>query len=331
MKKFSSHINLPGNGTQRELHSVVLQSPLAGVTDQTFRKLIRKWAPESLLFTEMVNANSLELGYGREKLDELSKEKGPIGVQLFDYRPGPMAEAAKRAEAAGAFLIDINMGCPVKKITRKGGGSGLLRDQHLAAQIVREVVNAVTIPVSVKARLGWCDKSSDPVGLGLLLQDAGAQLLILHGRTKKQGFTGKADWCAIAKVKKALQIPVIANGDIKSPQDAMNCLNITNADGVMIGRGTLGSPWLIGQINSFLNGEESINSPTTKDRLKLALEHLNNLLEQKGDHGLLIARKHLIWTCTGFSGATSFQRALVRAGSPKETIKLLKEKISSLN
>ena len=331
MIKSIPYIQLPGNGIKREIRCAVLQSPLAGVSDQIFRQLVRRWAPEALLFTEMVNANSLELGYGREKLEELSQENGPIGVQLFDHRPRVMVEAAKRAEAAGAFLIDINMGCPVKKIARKGGGSALLKDKDLASQIVREVAKAVEIPVTVKARLGWCEKSSDPIGFGLMLQDAGAQLLTIHGRTKKQGFSGKADWSSIAKVKQSLEIPVIANGDINSSYDAMNCLNMTNTDGVMIGRGTLGAPWLIGQIHSFLEGGQLIEDPNAKEILNLALEHLNSLLEKKGDHGLLIARKHLVWLCKGVPGASLFLHSLVRAKTPKETITLIQSKLASLD
>ena len=199
----------------------MLQSPLAGVSDRIFRGLVRRWAPEALLFTEMVNATSLELGHGLIKVEELAGESGPIGVQLFDHRPAAMADAARRAEAAGAFLIDINMGCPVRKIARKGGGSGLIRDPDLAARIVETVAAAVRIPVTVKTRLGWCHGDADPVSWCRQLESAGAQLLTLHGRTREQGFSGRADWGAIAAVKRALAIPVIANGDVASPEDAL--------------------------------------------------------------------------------------------------------------
>ena len=327
----SSEIILPGRGTTRILHSAVLQSPLAGVSDQIFRKLVRKWAPDALLFTEMVNANSLELGYGIEKIVELSNEKGPIGIQLFDFRIKAMIEAARRAEDAGAFLIDINMGCPVKKIAKKGGGSGLLKNLDLATEIVNEVVNAVKIPVTVKTRLGWCNKSADPIGLGLLLQKAGAQLLTIHGRTREQGFSGESNWEAISQVKKTLTIPVIANGDINTPEDAMQCLKITKANGVMIGRGSMGAPWKVGQIDSFLKGKQKIYEPTPRARLEIALEQLTDLVKTKGDHGMLIARKHLNWTCTGFTGSNLLRKSLMNAKTPNEAMELIKKKIQSFN
>jgi tRNA-dihydrouridine synthase B len=319
---------LTGRGTPRALRCRVLQSPLAGVSDRIFRELVRRWAPDALLFTEMVNATSLELGHGRRKVEELAEEAGPIGVQLFDHRPAAMAEAARRAEAAGAFLIDINMGCPVKKIAKKGGGSGLIRNPELAARIVDTVAAAVAIPVTVKTRLGWCgasgcDTSPGAVGWCRQLEAAGAQLLTLHGRTREQGFKGRADWGAIAAVKRALAIPVIANGDINSPEDALRCLAETGADGVMVGRGTMGAPWLVGQLDAALSGRPIPPTPGAAEKLALAAEQLRALVSAKGDHGLLIARKHLSWTCTGFAGAPQLRHALMRAPTPAEALALL--------
>ena len=323
-------LQLPGTGIPRSLRCRVLQSPLAGVSDRIFRELVRRWAPDALLFTEMVNATSLELGHGRRKVEELAEEAGPIGVQLFDHRPAAMAEAARRAEAAGAFLIDINMGCPVKKIARKGGGSGLIRDPELAARIVETVAAAVQIPVTVKTRLGWCgasgsDTSAGAVGWCRQLEAAGAQLLTLHGRTREQGFKGRADWGAIAAVKRALAIPVIANGDINCPEDALRCLAETGADGVMVGRGTMGAPWLVGQLDAALGGRPIPPTPGAAEKLALAAEQLRALVAAKGDHGLLIARKHLSWTCTGFAGAPQLRHALMRAPTPAEALALLEQ------
>ena len=304
---------------------LVLQSPLSGVSDRCFRQLVRRWAPDALLFTEMVNATSLELGFGRYKVEELADEIGPVAVQLFDHRPTALAEAARRAEASGAVLIDINMGCPVRKIARKGGGSALIRSPDLAAKIVESVANAVKLPVTVKTRLGWCNSSANPLGFALMLQEAGAQRLCLHGRTREQGFKGKADWHAIAAVRQQLRIPVIANGDITSPSDALNCLAITGAAGVMVGRASMGAPWLVGRLQAVLNGAPDPGEPTSYERLTLARDHLQMLLAEKGDHGLMIARKHLSWTCIGFAGAPQLRHALMRAATAEATQSLLEE------
>jgi nifR3 family TIM-barrel protein len=322
-------LQLRGNGTPRVLTCRVLQSPLAGVSDRIFRQLVRRWASEALLFTEMVNATSLELGHGTQKVDELADEAGPIGVQLFDHRPAAMADAARRAEAAGAYLIDINMGCPVKKIAKKGGGSGLIRDPELAARIVETVASAVQIPVTVKTRLGWCD-GSDAISWCRRLEAAGAQLLTLHGRTREQGFKGRADWDAIAAVKGALGIPVIANGDIQTPADALACLKVTGADGVMVGRGTMGAPWLVGQLAAALAGQPVPATPGPAERLALAAEQLQALVAARGDHGLLIARKHMGWLCTGFAGAPQLRHNLMRAPTPAAALALLAEASAGL-
>ena len=255
-------LQLPGRGVSRQLRSRVLQSPLAGVSDRVFRRLVRRWCPDALLFTEMVNATSLEMGHGRGKVEELATEEGPIGVQLFDHRPQAMAEAAKRAQDAGAFLIDINMGCPVKKIAKKGGGSGLIREPDLAARIVEAVSQAVQVPVTVKTRLGWCGSDADPVTWCQQLQNAGAQLLTLHGRTREQGFKGQADWQAIAQVKAALTIPVIANGNIRVPADVARCLEATKVDCVMSAKAT-GAPLedMEGMARSFLKTHFKSRAP----------------------------------------------------------------------
>ena len=333
-ERFPIPLELRGQGLSRTLRCRVLQSPLAGVSDRIFRHLVRRWAPDALLFTEMVNATSLELGHGRHKVEELAEESGPIGVQLFDHRPAAMAEAARRAEATGAFLIDINMGCPVRKIARKGGGSGLIRDPDLAVKIVEAVAGAVRIPVTVKTRLGWCGDTGtreDAVNWCRRLEAGGAQLLTLHGRTRAQKFSGHADWQAIAAVKAALTIPVIANGDINTPDDAARCLDVTGADGVMVGRGTMGSPWLVGQIDAALSGRPVPATPDASERLELAKEQLTALVRDRGDHGLLIARKHMSWTCTGFAGAPRLRHALMRAPTPLEALALIDQQLASLS
>jgi nifR3 family TIM-barrel protein len=288
-----------------------------------------------LLFTEMVNATSLELGHGRLKMDGLQEETGPIGVQLFDHHPDAMADAARRAADAGAFLIDINMGCPVRKIARKGGGSGLIRDPDLACRIVETVVAAVGLPVTVKTRLGWCGEhnaggTEAAVNWCRRLEAAGARMLTLHGRTREQRFSGTANWNAIAAVKAALNIPVIANGDVNSPEEALRCLRITGADGVMVGRGSMGAPWLVGQIDAALSDRPIPATPAPRARLALAKEQLLALIEARGDHGLLIARKHMSWTCTGFHGASQFRQQLMRAPTPTEALHLLDQQMQRI-
>jgi nifR3 family TIM-barrel protein len=288
-----------------------------------------------LLFTEMVNATSLELGHGRLKMDGLQEETGPIGVQLFDHHPDAMADAARRAADAGAFLIDINMGCPVRKIARKGGGSGLIRDPDLACRIVETVVAAVGLPVTVKTRLGWCGEhnaggTEAAVNWCRRLEAAGARMLTLHGRTREQRFSGTADWNAIAAVKAALNIPVIANGDVNSPEEALRCLRVTGADGVMVGRGSMGAPWLVGQIDAALSDRPIPATPAPPERLAIAKEQLLALIEARGDHGLLIARKHMSWTCTGFQGASQFRQQLMRAPTPHAALDLLDQQMRQL-
>ncbi len=327
----SSVIKLKGRGVSRIIKSKVMLSPLAGVTDKVFRNLVRKWAPESLLFTEMINATSLKHGYGITKIKQLELEQGPIGVQIFDNRPFAVGEAAKLAEDLGAFLIDINMGCPVKKISRKGGGSALINDRLLAFELVKRVSKAVQIPVTVKTRLGWNNKEENIESFLLSLQDAGAEMITLHGRTRKEGFSGKADWDMIGKIKELLEIPIIANGDIKNPKDAINCLKKTKADGLMIGRGVLGSPWKIGEIDLAIKELKGFKEPNIEEKLLLINEHLDELIKEKGSHGLLIARKHISWTCKNFQGATDLRNKLVRAIDANEVKELLYKAIETLN
>lgn len=322
-------LRLEGPATSRLLECRVLQSPLAGVSDRIFRGLVRRWAPRALLFTEMVSATGLELGRGVRKVEELAEESGPIGVQLFDHRPAALAEAARRAEAAGAFLIDINMGCPARKIARKGGGCALIEQPELAARIVEAVASAVSLPVTVKTRLAWTGRDTSDarttaaIAWCLRLQEAGARLLTLHGRSREQGFQGTADWGAIAAVKRELRIPLIANGDIRGPVEALSCLAITGADGVMVGRGTMGAPWLVGQIAAALDQRPVPPTPEPAERLALAAEQLRQLVAERGDHGLLIARKHLGWTCAGFDGAPQLRQALMAAPTPGDALALL--------
>ncbi|MDE5098385.1 MAG: tRNA dihydrouridine synthase DusB [Trichodesmium sp. St16_bin4-tuft] len=295
-----------------EVKSRVLQSPLSGVTDLVFRRLVRRHAPESMMYTEMVNATGLHYVKELPQIMEVDNNERPISIQLFDCRPDFLAEAAEMAVKEGADTVDINMGCPVNKITKNGGGSSLLRQPELAGEIVSKVVKAVPIPVTVKTRIGWSNQEINILEFAQRMEDAGAQMLTLHGRTRAQGYNGPARWEWITKVKEILSIPVIANGDIFSVDAAIRCLEETKADGVMCSRGTLGYPFLVGEIDYFLkNGVKKV-SPTAAEKLECAKEHLRALWEYKGDRGICQARKHLTWYSKGFPGAGELRGQLAK-------------------
>ncbi|MBD1930624.1 MULTISPECIES: tRNA dihydrouridine synthase DusB [Cyanophyceae] len=290
-----------------EVKSRVLQSPLSGVTDLVFRRLVRRYAPDSMMYTEMVNATGLHYVKELPKIMEVDPNERPISIQLFDCRPDFLAEAAVMAVKEGADTVDINMGCPVNKITKNGGGSSLLRQPEVAEAIVRAVVKAVNVPVTVKTRIGWTDKEINILDFAKRMEDAGAQMITVHGRTRSQGYTGPAKWEWIGKVKEILSIPVIANGDMFSVEAAVKCLEQTGADGVMCSRGTLGYPFLVGEIDYFLKTGLEKTAPTPIQRLECAKEHLQALYEYKGDRGIRQARKHMTWYAKGFAGAAELR------------------------
>jgi len=293
-----------------EVKSRVLQSPLSGVTDLVFRRLVRRYAPDSMMYTEMVNATGLHYVKELPLIMEVDPNEKPISIQLFDCRPDFLAEAAQMAVAEGADTVDINMGCPVNKITKNGGGSSLLREPKTAELIVRSVVNAVDVPVTVKTRIGWTDKEITILDFAKRMEDAGAQMITVHGRTRAQGYNGAAKWEWIARVKEVLSIPVIGNGDIFSVEAAVKCLEQTGADGVMCSRGTMGYPFLVGEVDYFLKTGQQLTPQTPVQRLECAREHLKALWEYKGDRGVRQARKHMTWYVKGFTGAAELRGLL---------------------
>lgn len=313
-----------------EVNSRVLQAPLSGVTDLVFRRLVRRYAPESMMYTEMVQASSLRHLKQLPKIMEIDAEERPVSIQLFDCRPDFLAEAAQMAIAEGADTIDINMGCPVNKITKNGGGSSLLRDPKTAEAIVRTVVEAVDVPVTVKTRIGWTDEEINILEFAQRLQDAGAQMITVHARTRAQGYNGSAKWEWIGRVKEALTIPVIANGDIFSVEAAVQCLEETGADGVMCSRGTLGYPFLAGEIDYFLKTGLLRTPPTVIERLQCAREHLQALWEYKGDRGIRQARKHMAWYAKGFVGAAELRNQLCLIETVQQGLDLLDGAIATL-
>ncbi|NEQ36561.1 MAG: tRNA dihydrouridine synthase DusB [Okeania sp. SIO3I5] len=313
-----------------EVKSRVLQSPLSGVTDLVFRRLVRRHAPESMMYTEMVNATGLHYVKELPQIMEVDNNERPISIQLFDCRPDFLAEAAEMAVKEGADTVDINMGCPVNKITKNGGGSSLLRQPELAGEIVSKVVKAVPVPVTVKTRIGWSNQEINILEFAKRMEDAGAEMLTLHGRTRAQGYNGPARWEWITKVKEILSIPVIANGDIFSVDAAIRCLEETGADGVMCSRGTLGYPFLVGEIDYFLkNGVEKV-APTPVEKLECAKEHLQALWEYKGDRGIRQARKHLTWYSKGFPGAGELRGKLAKVETVAQGCDLIDKVIENL-
>ncbi|MBR8835219.1 MAG: tRNA dihydrouridine synthase DusB [Stigonema ocellatum SAG 48.90 = DSM 106950] len=313
-----------------EVKSRVLQSPLSGVTDMVFRRLVRRYAPESMMYTEMVNATGLHYVKNLPKIMEVDPNERPISIQLFDCRPDFLAEAAVKAVAEGADTVDINMGCPVNKITKNGGGSSLLRQPEVAEAIVREVVKSVDVPVTVKTRIGWNDREIIILDFAKRMQDAGAKMITVHGRTRAQGYNGNARWEWIARVKEVLSIPVIANGDIFSVEAAVKCLEQTGADGVMCSRGTLGYPFLVGEIDHFLKTGEILLPPTPIQRLECAREHLQALWEYKGDRGVRQARKHMTWYAKGFVGAADLRGQLSMVNTVHQGFELIDYAIAQL-
>ena len=304
------------------LNSRVFQSPLSGVTDLVFRRLVRRYAPKSMMYTEMVSAREIHHLQELPKIMEIAVDEEPISIQLFDCRPDFMA-AARKAVAEGANTIDINMGCPVNKITKKGGGSSLLRQPEVASAIVQTVAEAVNVPVTVKTRIGWDEREINILDFAQRMQAAGAQMLTLHAHTRAQGYNGAANWDWIRKVKEVLTIPVIANGDIFSPEAAVRCLEETSADGVMCSRGTLGYPFLVGEIDYLLKTGKILPPPTVIARLEGAKEHLQGLWEYKGARGIRQSRKHMTWYCKGFPGASELRDKLARIESLEQGWQLL--------
>lgn len=314
-----------------EVKSRILQSPLSGVTDLVFRRLVRRYAPESMMYTEMVNAAGLRHVRTLPKIMEVDPNERPISIQLFDCRPDFLGEAAQMAVAEGADTVDINMGCPVNKITKNGGGSSLLREPETAEAIVRTVVKAVNVPVTVKTRIGWTDEEINILEFAKRMEDAGAEMITIHARTRAQGYNGNARWEWIGRVKEILSIPVIANGDIFSVEAAVTCLEQTGADGVMCSRGTLGYPFLVGEIDYFLKTGQQLKPPTFVERLECAKEHLQALWEYKGDRGIRQSRKHMTWYTKGFPGSAELRSQLAVIETVEQGVELIEQAIARLN
>ncbi|MDG1074597.1 MAG: tRNA dihydrouridine synthase DusB [Methylophilaceae bacterium] len=290
------------------LKNNLVVAPMAGVTDRPFRQLCKKMGA-GLAVSEMVTSNSLL--YGSEKTIRRANHEGevdPISVQIAGADPAMMAEAAKHNVDNGAQIIDINMGCPAKKICNVMAGSALLKDEPLVAQILRAVVNAVDVPVTLKIRTGWDKDNRNAIAIARMAEDIGVQALAMHGRTRACLYKGDAEYDTIAAVKQSIKIPLIANGDITTPEKAKFVLDYTGADAVMIGRAAQGRPWIFREIDHYLTTGSHMLPPTVEEIHTVMLEHLNDLYGFYGElTGMRIARKHISWYTKGLSGSAAFR------------------------
>jgi tRNA-dihydrouridine synthase B len=304
------------------LRNNLFVAPMAGVTDRPFRQLCKRFGA-GMAVSEMVASNSLL--WGSEKTRRRANHEGepdPISVQIAGADPRMMAEAASYNVGQGAQIIDINMGCPAKKICNVMAGSALLRDELLVGRILEAVVGAVDVPVTLKFRTGWDQQNKNALTVARIAEESGIQLLSIHGRTRACGYTGHAEYDTIAEVKGATRLPVIANGDINSPQKAKYVLDYTKADGIMIGRAAQGRPWIFREIEHYLETGEQLPPPLVTEIHRVLIAHLHDLYAFYGaDTGVKIARKHISWYTKGLAGSANFRHAMNQLPNAEQQLK----------
>ena len=309
-----------------QLSNKLILAPMAGVTDLPFRKLCRSLGA-GMAVSEMVSSNSLL--WGSDKTKRRASHDGetdPKSVQIMGTEPAMMAEAAKYNLDTGAQIIDINMGCPAKKVCNVLAGSALMRDEKLVGKILSAVVEAVDIPVTLKIRTGWDHSSRNAINIARIAEDSGIQSLAIHGRTRADQYRGDAEYDTIADVKSRIAIPVVANGDIKTPEKAKFVLDYTKADAVMIGRAAQGRPWIFREIEHYLNTGEYLPEPTVAEIRDIMLGHLENLYDFYGEFtGVRVARKHISWYSKGQSHGGAFRDAVCRVNTIDEQLSMTHE------
>lgn len=311
-----------------EFENNVFLAPMAGVTDKAYRIICREWGC-GFVYSEMVSAKGLY--YGDKKTAELmdiDDAEKPCAIQIFGSDPEIMGKIAPEALKSGAVMIDINMGCPTPKIVNNGDGSALMKNPRLAGEIIKSVSGAVDVPVTAKVRKGWDDSSVNAVELAQIAEENGAAAVTVHGRTREQFYSGTADWDIIREVKKNVGIPVIANGDVRTAEDCMRILEHTGADGVMIGRGAQGNPFLFRQINELRTYGEVRFVPTVRDKVSAAVRHLNMLCEFKGERrGVPESRKHIAWYIKGIPGSAQLKEKIFKINNVDEMTAILNDYI----